>query len=144
MDIAEILNTLHNGDHQQLELMARAILTRGRSHAYMRDLSAYAAEFANVLSRIEFEDRDYLALVYILAEHLNDIKSGACACSIVHKPMYNSPERMDGILEILSETFVAKTYVVYIHSKCLACGTAYESQMVESGHGQKVIWKTYP
>ena len=143
MTIAEILKTLEKGDQQQLELMARGILTNGRSHEDMKDLSHYADEFNDLLSRIDAEDQDYLALVFILSEHLNEIKSGACACSIIQKPMYNSPERLIGILEILDETFVAKDYAVCIHSRCLACGKEYESKMLDSGFGQKVIWSDY-
>ncbi|RZJ87238.1 MAG: hypothetical protein EOO20_16540 [Chryseobacterium sp.] len=143
MTVAEVRKTLTHGDTQQLELMARGILTRGRSHAYMKELSDYANEFSDLLLRLEPEDRDYLALVYILAEHLNDIKGGACACSIINKPMFNSPERMNGILEILSQTFIEKLNTESIHSRCLACGKEYESKTVESGFGQKVIWTAY-
>ncbi|TDO23796.1 hypothetical protein CLV32_0081 [Pedobacter duraquae] len=141
MNIAEILKTLNNGTRQQLELMARTILTRGRSHADMKELSRHASEFNDKLLRIENKDQDYLALLFILAQHLNEINLGSCACSIVEKPMYNSPERLEGILEILSETFNEKEYAVCIHSRCLACGKEYESKMVDSGFGQKVIWK---
>ncbi|WP_208110928.1 hypothetical protein [Pedobacter duraquae] len=121
--------------------MARTILTRGRSHADMKELSRHASEFNDKLLRIENKDQDYLALLFILAQHLNEINLGSCACSIVEKPMYNSPERLEGILEILSETFNEKEYAVCIHSRCLACGKEYESKMVDSGFGQKVIWK---
>ena len=140
MNITEVRKTLNHGDKQQLELMARGILTYGRSHQYMNDLSCYANEFNDLLSRLNGEDKDYLALLYLLVEHLNEIKSGSCACSIVKKPMYNSPERLVGILEILDETFIPKDYSLRIHSRCLACGKEYESKMVESGFGQKVIW----
>ena len=143
MDIAELLETLHNGTLQQLELMARGILTRGRSHADMKELSRHASEFNDKLLKIEQKDQDYLALLFILTQHLNEINLGSCACSIVEKPMYNSPERLEGILEILSETFNEKEYVVGIHSRCLACAKEYESKLVESGFGQKVIWKEY-
>lgn len=143
MDIAVILETLQNGTRQELELMARAILTRGRSHGDMKELSRHASEFNDKLLRIENKDQDYLALLFILTEHLNEINLGSCACSIVEKPMYNSPERLEGIVEILSETFNEKEYAICIHSRCLACGKEYESKMVDSGFGQKVIWKQY-
>ena len=143
MNIAEIRKTLRHGDNQQLELMAREILCRGRSHEYMKDLSRYANEFDDLLLRIGAEDQDYLALVYILAGHLIEIRSGICACSIIQKPMYNSPERLGGILEIIGEKFVKKDYSVHTHSRCLACGKEYESKTVESGFGQKVIWSEY-
>lgn len=140
MDIAEVRKTLYHGDKEELEMMARAILTHGRSHQYMKDLSHYANEFNDLILRLNGEDKDYLALVYLLAEHLNEIKSGSCACAIVQKPMYNSPERLSGILEILEETLINKDYSVCIHSRCLACGKEYKYSMVESGFGQKVIW----
>jgi len=143
MNIAEIRKTLRYGNNQQLELMARGILCRGRSHGDMKDLSHYANEFNDVRSRIDAEDQDYLALVFILTAHLNEMKNGACACSIIQKPMYNSPERLGGILEIIEEKFVEKDYIVYTHSRCLACGKEYESKTVESGLGQKVIWSEY-
>lgn len=143
MDSVEIQNILYTGNQQQLEMMARKILTRNRSHKYMRELSQHADEFQDMLLRIECKDKDYLALVYILAEHLIEIKSGACACSIIEKPMYNSPERLGGILEILSEAFVAEDYSVRTHSRCLACRKEYESRMFESGFGQKIIWRAY-
>jgi hypothetical protein len=125
-------------------MMARNILVHGRSHEYMQRLSHYAGEFKELLSMTNPENKDYLALDYILAEHLKEVNSGACACSIVKKPMYNSPERLSGILEILDEKPDVENYGIRVHSRCLACGKAYESIMVESGFGQKVIWKDLP
>ena len=140
MLITEIEKTFKTGDQQQIEMMARGILTHGRSHAFMQDLSRYAEEFSNLLSKTDPEAKDYLTLVYILAEHLKEIKQGACACSIIQKAMYNTPERLNGILEILDERFIEEEYCIIIDSKCLACSKAYESKTVDSGFGQKVIW----
>jgi hypothetical protein len=75
-----------------------------------------------------------------LAEHLKEIKEGACACSIIKKAMYNRPERLNGILEVLDEEFIVKEYCIIIYSKCLACSKEYESKTLDSGFGQKVIW----
>lgn len=143
MEIVEIRRIFSSGNLQQLEMMARAILTNGRSHEYVLNLSQHANEFNTLLSAIDKKHKEYLALVYILAEHLCEVKGGACACSIVQKPMFNSPERLTGILEILSETFVAESYSVNIYSRCLACGKEYGSRLVESGFGQKVTWIVY-
>ena len=74
---------------------------------------------------------------------MKEIDSGACACTIVGKDMFNSPERLDGILKILDEKVNIEEYSIWTHSKCLACGKEYESKMVESGFGQKVIWNVY-
>jgi len=140
MLITEIEKIFKTGDQQQIEMMARGILTKGRSHAFMQDLSQYAEEFSDLLSKTDPEAKDYLALVYILAEHLKEIKEGACACSIIQKAMYNDPERLNGILEILNERFIVEEYGIVIYSKCLACGKEYKSKTLDSGFGQKVIW----
>lgn len=140
MHITEIEKIFKTGDQQQIEMLARGILTKGRSHAFIQDLSQYAEEFSDLLSKIDPEAKDYLALVYILAEHLKEIKEGACACSIVHKAMYNTPDRLSGILEVLDERFIIEEYSIIIHSKCLACGKEYESKTFDSGFGQKVVW----
>jgi len=144
MDIIEIRKIFSTGDQQKIEMMARNILVHGRSHEYMQRLSRYADEFNNLLSMTNPEDKDYLALVYILAEHLKEVNNGACACSIIKKPMYNSPERLSGILEVLDENTDVENYGIRVHSRCLACGKAYESITVESGFGQKVIWDDLP
>lgn len=144
MDIIGIRNIFNTGDQQQIEMMARTILVNGRSHDDMQSLSRYADEFNHLLSTTNPKDKDYLALVYILAEHLKEMNNGACACSIVKKPMYNSPERLSGILEILGEKPEVENYGIRVHSRCLACGKEYESIMVESGFGQKVIWNERP
>ena len=144
MDIIEIRKIFNTGDQQQIEVMARNILVHGLSHEYIQRLSHYAGEFKELLSMTHPESKDYLALVYILAEHLKDVNNGACACSIVKKPMYNSPERLSGILEILDEKTDVENYGISVRSKCLACGKAYESTTVESGFGEKVIWKDLP
>jgi hypothetical protein len=125
-------------------MMARNILANGRSHEYMQRLSHYADEFNNLLSMINPDNKGYLALVYILAEHLKEINDGACAYSIVKKPMYNSPERLSGILEISDEKTDVENYGIRVHSRCLACSKEYESTTVESGFGQKVIWNDLP
>jgi hypothetical protein len=140
MQIEEIRKVFDFGDKQQVEMMARGILTRGRTHVYMHDLSKSAKEFNDLLRANYPHEKDHLALVYILAEHLIEIRNGACACSIVYKPMYNSPDRLAGILEILTENFNNKEYCIFVHSRCLACGKEYESKTFESGFGQKVIW----
>ena len=140
MLITEIEKIFKTGDQQQIEMMARRILTQGRSHSFMQDLSQYAEEFSDLLSKTDPEAKDYLALVYILAEHLKEIKEGACACSIIQKAMYNDPERLNGILEILNERFIVEEYGIVIYSKCLACGKEYKSKTLDSGFGQKVIW----
>ena len=140
MLITEIEKIFKTGDQQQIEMMARRILTQGRSHSFMQDLSQYAEEFSDLLSKTDPEAKDYLALVYILAEHLKEIKQGACACSIIQKAMYNTPERLNGILEILNERFIVEEYGIVIYSKCLACGKEYKSKTLDSGFGQKVIW----
>jgi hypothetical protein len=144
MNIIEIRKIFNTGNQQQIEMMARNILVHGRSHEYMQRLSHCADEFNHLLSVTNPEDKDYLALVYILAEHLKEIKNGACACSIVKKPMYNSPERLGGILEVLDEKLDVENYGICVHSRCLACGNEYKSTTVESGFGQKVIWKEAP
>jgi hypothetical protein len=144
MDIIEIRKIFNTGDQQQMEMMARIILVNGRSHEYMQRLSHYADEFKELLSMTDPESKDYLALVYILAEHLKEVNNGACACSIVKKPMYNSPERLSGILEILDEKLNVDNYGISVHCRCLACGKEYDSTTVESGFGQKVIWNERP
>jgi hypothetical protein len=144
MDIIEIRKIFNARNLQQIEMMARNILVHGRSHEYMQRLSHYADEFNNLLSMTNPDNKGYLALVYILAEHLKEINDGACACSIVKKPMYNSPERLSGILEILDEKTDVENYGIRVHSRCLACSKAYESTTVESGFGQKVIWNDLP
>jgi len=123
--------------------MARGILVHGRSHHYMQELSKHAKKFSDLLSKTAMEDRDYFALVYILAEHLQDICEGACACSIIEKPMFNSPDRLDGILQILGEQINPVYNSLSVHSKCLACGSEYLAEVVDSGFGQKVLWKHY-
>ena len=143
MLITEIEKIFKTGDQQQIEMMARRILTQGRSHSFMQDLSQYAEEFSDLLSKTDPEAKDYLALVYILAEHLKEIKEGACACSIIQKAMYNDPERLNGILEILNERFIVEEYGIVIYSKCLACGKEYKSKTLDSGFGQKVIWNEH-
>ena len=55
--------------------------------------------------------------------------------------MFNSPDRLTGILEIIEEEFDLVKYANKVHSKCLNCGKEYESVMMESGFGQKVVWK---
>lgn len=140
MEIEDIRKVFDTGDKQQVEMMARGILTRGRSHEYMHDLSKYAKEFHELLLANYPYERDYLALVHILAEHLIEISNGACACSIVFKPMYNSPNRLAGILEILTENFKKEEYCILVNSRCLACGREYESKTFESGFGEKVTW----
>ncbi|CAM3722796.1 hypothetical protein MUGA111182_05360 [Mucilaginibacter galii] len=144
MDIIEIRKIFNTGNQQEIEMMARNILVHGRSHEYMRRLSHCADEFNSLLSIFKPDDKDYLALVYIFADHLKEIKNGACACSIVKKPMYNSPERLSGILEILDEKPDVDNYGIRVHTRCLACDKEYESTTVESGFGQKVIWNDLP
>jgi hypothetical protein len=143
MTISDIRRIFATQDRQQMERMARKILTQNRTHEYMHELSQYANEFSDLLSRNAEADKDYLALVYILAEHLKEIESGACACSIIYKPMYNSPERLGGILEILDEKLLTEDYAIYTHTRCLACGKEFESKCYESGLGQKVVWGEY-
>lgn len=143
MDIIEIENIFKSGDRQKIEMMARNILVHGRTHKFMKELSQHAEKFNHLLSLTDSKDKEYLILVYILADHLKEIKSGACACSIVEKPMFNSPDRLEGILKILDEKVNIEEYSIWTHSKCLACGKEYESKMVESGFGQKVIWNDY-
>ena len=140
MVINEIEKIFKTGDQQQIEMMARRILTQGRSHSFMQDLSQYAEEFSDLLSKTDPEAKDYLALVYILAEHLKEIKEGACACSIIQKAMYNDPKRLEGILEVLDERFIVEEHCIVIYSKCFACSKNYESKTFDSGFGQKVIW----
>ena len=140
MDIIEIENIFKSGDRQKIEMMARNILVHGRTHEYMKELSQHADKFNYLLSKSDTNDKDYLALVYILAEHLREIENGVCACTIVDKPMFNSPDRLKGILAILDEKVDKVEYSIWTHSKCLQCGKEYESKQVESGFGQKVIW----
>ena len=45
--------------------------------------------------------------------------------------------------DFLDEKVNIEEYSIWTHSKCLACGKEYESKMVESGFGQKVIWNDY-
>ena len=45
--------------------------------------------------------------------------------------------------EINEEKVNIEEYSIWTHSKCLACRKEYESIMVESGFGQKVIWNDY-
>ena len=144
MLITEIEKIFKTGDQQQIEMMARRILTRGRSHTFMQDLSQYAEQFNDLLSKTDPEAKDYLALVYILAEHLKEIKEGACPCSIIQKAVYNNPGRLNGILEVLDERFIVQEYCTIIYSRCLACCKEYESKTFESGFGQKVIWNERP
>ncbi|RZK24543.1 MAG: hypothetical protein EOO43_07435 [Flavobacterium sp.] len=144
MVITEIEKIFKTGNQQQIEMMARRILTQGRSHMFMQDLSQYAVQFNDLLSKTDPEAKDYLALVHILAEHLKEIKEGACPCSIIQKAMYNNPERLNGILEVLDERFIVEEYCIIIYSKCLACSKEYESKILESGLGQTVIWNERP
>ena len=106
----------------------------------MHDLSVHAERFNEFLRQTDPKDQDYLALVYILGEHLTDIKNGICACSIVTKDMYNAPEDLNGILEIIETDAGTEAYPHRVVSKCLGCGKTYESKEVEWGHGQKVYW----
>jgi len=143
MDIVEIENIFKSRDRQKIEMMARNILVDGRTHEFMKKLSQHAEKFNHLLSMTDPNDKEYLSLVYILADHLKEIKSGDCACSIVGKPMYNSPKRLEGILEIIEEKVDMEEYSIWTHTKCLACGKEYESKQVECGFGQKVIWNDY-
>lgn len=86
-----------SGDRQTIEMMARNTLVHGRPHKYMQELSLHSVKFEDLLSTTAAEDKEYLTLVYILSEHLNEISKGACPCSIVEKSMFNSPDRLDGI-----------------------------------------------
>ena len=103
----------------------------------MRSLSKHATEYYILVANYPNE-RDYLALVYILAKHLVEINNGVGACSTVYKPTYNSPDRLAGILKILTENFIEKECCLLVHSRCLACKKEYESKTYESGFGQKV------
>jgi hypothetical protein len=141
LSITEIETVFQSGNRQQIEMMARNILVHGRSHRQMHELSRHAEKFSRLLATTNPADRDYLALVYIMAQHLIDICHGACACSIVYQPMFNSPDRLTGILEVIEEEFDLVNYVDRVYSKCLHCGKKYESVMMESGFGQKVVWK---
>jgi hypothetical protein len=141
LTITEIETIFKSGNRQQIEMMARGILVHGRSHQDMHELSRHAERVNYLLSQTNPADKEYLALVYILADHLTDLQQGACACTIINKPMYNSPDRLAGILKILDEKFNTQEYSTWVHSRCLSCQKEYESVMVESGFGQKVIWK---
>jgi hypothetical protein len=141
---AEIASIVSTSDIRQIEMMARHILVNGRSHQDMQQLSRHADEFGTLLATTNPADRDYLALVYILADHLHDIQQGACPCSIIGKPMYNSPDRLTGILEIIEEEVNLQKYDDRIKSRCLACHREYESVTTESGFGQNVTWKELP
>jgi hypothetical protein len=143
MLITDIRRIFAIRDRQQIEMMARKILTQNRSHAYMHELSQHADEFSNLLKTTAAENREYLALVYILAEHLTEIQSGACACSIIWKPMYNTPEPLNGILEVLDEKLADDHYSIYTHTRCLGCRKEFVSRSYESGFGQKVVWGNY-
>ncbi len=140
MDITEIEEIFQLGDRQKIEMMARKILCNGRTHNYMQELSRYAEKFNSLLSTTNPGEKEYLTLVSILCEHLNEINKGSCPCSIVEKSMFNSPDRLEGILKILDEKIDPEEYSIWWHSKCLSCGKKYESKQVESGFGQKVIW----
>lgn len=140
MNIVEIEKIFNSKDRQQIEMMARNILVQGRTHKYMLELSKQSEKIKYLLSTTRSEDKKYLTLVYILADHLNDLNNGACPCSIVEKPMFNSPNRLDGILEILDQRINQKEHSTWTHSKCLECKRDYESKEIESGFGQKVIW----
>ena len=91
------------GDRQKIEMMARNLLCHGRTHNYMQELSRHAEKISSLLSATNPEDKEYLTLVYMLSEHLNEINEGSCPCSIVEKSMFNSPDRLEGILKILEE-----------------------------------------
>jgi hypothetical protein len=143
LTITEIETIFQSGNRQQIEMMARNILVNGRSHQEMHQLSQHAERFSQLLAATNPADKQYLALVYILADHLTNLQHGACACTIINKPIYNSPDRLAGILDILDENFNAQEYSTWTHSRCLACRKEYESVMVESGFGQKVIWKQW-
>jgi hypothetical protein len=140
MDIVEIEKIFKSENRQKIEMMARNILVHGRTHKYMQELSQHSERFNYLLSTTAPEDKKYLSLVYILAEHLNEINRGACPCSIVEKPMFNSPDRLQGIMKIMDKKINYAEYSIWVHSKCLSCRKEYESKMVESGFGQKVIW----
>lgn len=140
MNINEIEEIFLLGDRQKIEMMARNLLCHGRTHNYMQELSRHAEKISSLLSATNPEDKEYLTLVYMLSEHLNEINEGSCPCSIVEKSMFNSPDRLEGILKILEEKIDLKEYSIWCHSKCLSCGKEYESKQVESGFGQKVIW----
>ena len=73
LTITEIETVFRSGNRQQIEMMARHILVHGRSHQQMHELSRHAEKFNQLLATINPADRDYLALVYILAQHLTDI-----------------------------------------------------------------------
>lgn len=140
MKIEEIEAEFLSDDPQRIEMMARGILCKGRTHEFINNLSIYAERFNELLQQTSPSDRSYLALVYILGEHLTEVKNGKCACSIVKKDMFNSPERLCGILEIIEEEFNEEEYSHWVLSRCSSCGKTYESKEVEWGHGRNVFW----
>ena len=50
MDIYEIEKIFKSGDRQQIGMMARNILVRGRQHEYMQELSLHSIKFKDLLS----------------------------------------------------------------------------------------------
>jgi len=140
MKIEDIENEFLSGDRQRIEMMARGILCNGRTHKFINDLSLHAEHFNELLKKTNSSDRSYLALVYILGRHLTGVKNGKCACSIVREDMFNSPSRLEGILEIMEESFNKEEYSHTVLSRCLSCGRKYESKEVECGHGRRVLW----
>ncbi len=143
MNIEDIESEFLPGDRQRIEMMARGILCKGRTHEFVKDLSTHAERFNELVEQTNPNDKSYLALVYILGQHLTEVKNGKCACSIVKKDMFNSPDRLEGILEIIEESFNKEEYSHSVLSRCLSCGRNYESKEVEWGHGRKVFWNEH-
>lgn len=139
-DIEEIDAEFGSGDIRRMEMIARRILCAGRTHEFMKNLSSYADRFNEILRQTSPGDRSYLALPFILVEHLTEVKNGKCACSIVKKDMFNSPEELSGIVEIIDVEINERDDSRGVLSRCLSCGKTYESKEVEWGHGRKVFW----
>ncbi|EOX4300446.1 hypothetical protein ACPF4X_003364 [Vibrio cholerae] len=139
LDFESVEIALNSGDIQEIELMARAVLGN-LTHQQVAKLSEHSVRFHSLLLSTDPNDKEYLALVYILGEYLKEVQNGKCACTIVNKSMFNCPERLSGILDILEQRFDSKTYTTWTHSKCRSCGSEYESERLPSGFGERVLW----
>jgi len=137
MIIDNVISAFQTGDRQTIEMMARNIL-QTLEHESISELSFSHKVFRKHLTETNQSDMEYLSLVYILAEYIEEIKEGRCTCSIVEKKMYNSPERLKGIFN--SEVIDPKPYFEDYSCICRTCGSKYLAQIRPKGHGETVIW----
>ena len=123
---------------RSIEMMAREIICSSYSHELIKNLSAFHNEFRAELLKTDQKEKEYLALVYILAEVLDEVHNGSCPCIIVKKKCYNSPSRLKNIF--LTVCVNPEPYAEEYKCTCTLCGKEYFAQEQESGFGSRVYW----